>query len=1071
MARIRNQNEIISSLLDFFRIAQPSLDLKPGEEARDLFVDGPSEQMSKLYDELGKVSSLQSLRQALGIDLDKLGDNFGIKRNRGSTSTVPAIFTFNNLDSDIAIIKNNIVYAKNGSIFFVVNSTLISSVLASKYKSVASRYKADLDYLGIKDQYAVEVLLVASASGTSGNISKYSLNNTSISGINNVTNVVPAGGGSNVEDDNAFKNRILAVFSGANTGTSLGYKNAVIADNSVIDAIVIEPGDDLMVRDGTQVSVAKDGTKTIISEGTGGKVDIYIFGTRIQETVDSFIYRDKSNTGNPSNIKNDYVLGQIISDSKKNVVKKRLDNLAAKILPTQPVNNIVSVTGSSGTSFVEKSIDSLGRVAGNYELIRDDGNYSGSPWGFDRIHWIDNKISNYSEDKTKGIFNGQDSLGFVDVLSINKIYQNIIVLNENSKIDPKNKASIQLSHYPATNVTRVFNVTTGERYTVTSQRPDDISGAVNTTGRILISGKTLPSTSDVLQVDYTWVFSFDKYIDFDNKNKSNNPRIVQDSIDWGYSNIVKNEQCNLLLTGSYLTATTVHPINSMISVNKFSYHIGNITLSSGRLCLILPKTINNVSRIIRQSDGAELWNTAKSNGIISGLTIFLPTDSIAKYNDYVQVIYNLIDVFNTTGNFNSKQINIIPTSDVSFGDIVEVTYIANINTILPSSLISSLPAIRSGNSFSIGSNVNIGCQPTTHIYSDNKILYNLRNAPSHFGITVSGAISPGTISISGTSFTGVFDIVYTASYNSLKQNLSSVMKKILNSNSISSNIALSKIAKVEKVTTTSNLDVLSVDYIYDLKNYELLNNSFSKNESIENILLNSTEFVIPSTNDNITNTPSVGDKIRISFYYTIKDDYENIFFSKSGTLYTTKRFVLVDTISVSSGFASGGSATSTITVNNLNQPITRTRYTSYYDYTSPKANERITITYNYDKLITDSTFAIEGTRPINADVLVKSSIAVLVNATLKIGILPDFINSSTTILQNVQNAVVSALNATALGTKVDSSDLQQSAYTVAGVDSARVLFFNKNGKTGTVLNIQANKNEFIRANKITIQQE
>lgn len=1076
MAKIRSQNEIISSLLDFFRIAQPALDTKPGSVTRDLLVEGISAQIARLYDEVNRVSTLQSLRLALGIDLDRLGDNFGIKRNRGSTATGPALLTFTSLDTDISITKGDIITARNGATFSVINSTVVTTVLSSQYKATAARFRSDLDFVGITDQFAIEVLTQATATGVQGNVSKYSLSQTSISGINNVTNVVPFGGGNGTEDDTAFRNRILAVFSGANTGTALGYKNAVSSDPSVIDAIVIEPGDSLMTRDGTQVSIASDGVRTITSEGTGGKVDIYIFGIRVQEALDSFIYRDLSNTGNPTNSKNDFVLGQIAADAGKTVTRKRLDDIQNGVLPNQPVNNIIEVSGSvSGANYLEKSVDSLGRVSGNYELIRDTGAFGGSPWGFDKIRWIKDRIIDFSEDKTKQIFNGQDSLGFPDVLKIGTVTQNVSVINENGKVSASDRSIIQLAHSPVTNVTRVFNVTTGERYVISNQNPDG-SGTLNISGKIVVSGRSLPAISDTLQVDYTWVFSFDPYFDFDNRLTNNNPRVVKDSIDWGFSNAVRREKATLISNGSFLTVTTTHPISSVITVNVFSTESGNVTLSSGRLALIVSKTITNVVSVVRISDQAELWNTSKADGTFSGQTIFFPTDSAVVFEDAVVVVYNTLDVFNasTQGSFNSNVITIVPSITATAGTIVECTYIANINTILPSTLLPALPAIRSSNAFSVVGVTNVGCQPTTHTFASSAILTNLRQAPSNLGLTIAGSISPGVVTVSGTTIFGVFDIVFTVATSGLKQDLSAALKKVLgltSKSSVPNNVRISRIARVARVTTSSSLDVLSIDHVYDVKGYHLYDNSFVKEESIADGTLKLTEFVLPSTPGNLSSIPASGNRLQITFHYTVSSDSENVSFSKSGTLYTNKKFALVDTIAVSSGFTSGGSATATLTVSNFNQPSTRSRYKVFYDYLAPKTNERINVRFNFDKLVGDSTFNIENTRPINADVLVKSSTPVLVDVIMRIGVTDEFINSTTIVLQNVQDAITAGLNGAALNTKVDASDLVNQAYTVTGVDSARIIFFNKTGKTGSVLSIKAGKNEFVRANTVNIELE
>ncbi|HVI40693.1 MAG TPA: baseplate J/gp47 family protein [Anaerovoracaceae bacterium] len=1084
MVRIRSSNEIILSSLDFYRVAQPLLDTKPGTVSRDVLIDGPSAQLSRLYDELSRISSLQSLRLALGSDLDKLAQNFGAVRQRGSKATGPALLTFKNFDTDISVNKGDLITAKNGATFVASNSLVISPVFASSFKATAAKFKSDLDFVGITDEFATEVLVESSAPGIQGNISKYSLKSTGIVGVNNVTNVTPFGGGKAAEDDASFRTRILSIFSGANTGTSLGYRNAVIGDPSVVDAIVIGPGDPLMTRDGTQVSIAPDGTRTVISEGTGGKVDVLVFGTRLQEVIDSFVYRDLSNTGDPSNTANDFVLGQIAADAGKTVTRKRIDDLAAGILPNQPVNNIVSVTGSlSGPNFAEKNVDGLGRITGNYELVRDTGAFGGSPWGFDRLHWISDRISDFGEDKTKSSFNSQDALSFTDLLEIQSVQQNIIVTNENSKVMPSDRSSIQLSHAPVTNVTRVFNLTTGERYVIVSQNPDG-TGTVNNTGRIVINGKTLPAVSDILQVDYTWIFSFDPYFDFDNRTTNSNPRSVRDSIDWGFSNAVRREKATLIASGSSLTATVTHPITSVVSVNTFVNSTGNVTILSGRLAVVVGTTVANVVSIVRNSDGAELWNTVKSDGSFSGLTIFFPTDSAVGFGDLVTVTYNAVDVFNaaTQGSFNNNTITIVPSSVAVAGTIVECTYIANVNTILPVTLLPTLPAIRSLNSFNTSAASSVGTQPTTHIYllaipnnvNSATIFSNLRQAPSNLGLTIAGSISPGIITVTGTTLSGIFDIVFTVSSAGLKQDLAPVIKTFLGLNSktgVPSNVKLARVVKVEKVTTTTSLDVLSVDHQYDIKGYHLKDNSFVKEESVQDSTLKTTEMILPSTSDNLSNEPAIGSRLRVRCYISTTGDSENVSFSKSGTLYTNKRFALVDTIAISSGFTSGSSSAATLTVSNLNQPATRSRYKAFYDYLAPKTNERISIDFNFEKIISDATLNVENTRPITADVLVKSAIPVLVDVTMNVVVTDSFKNSTTIVQQNVQDAVTAALNAKALGTIIDSSDLINTAYTVNGVDRARIMFFNKSNSGGSVLSITAQKNEFIVANTVIVNIE
>lgn len=1080
MVRVRTTNDLILNILDFYRTAQPLLDLKPGQVGRDLFVDGIAVQISRLYEELANVQTKQSLMLSLGTDIDALGSNFGIPRRTGSKSRGIALLTFNDIESDIPIPKNGIVTANNGIAFYVVAATTVLLANKNTYRSTATKNRAALDFVGIDDEYAIEILVECSSVGTSGNISKYSLKSTTISGVSRVTNATAFGGGSPAESDSAYKRNILGVFSGANIGTAVGYKNILLADPDVIDAIVVEPGDVLMTRDGTDVYTAEDGTKTIVSEGTGGKVDIYSFGFRLTEVTDSFVYVDQSNRDDPTNSANDFVLGQIEGDENKTISRRRIDNLKNAELPDQPVINIVELTGSSsGANFKSKTVDSLGRISGNYELIYDTGAYAGSVWGLDRLHWIDDHIRDFLEDITKGKFNSQDSTGFSDVSLISSIYQPIQIVNENSVVTSTNRSYIQLAHTPIESVSRVFNFTTGERYVIVNQNPD--GGDQNTTGRIIISGNTLPAVSDILQVDYTWIFDYKPNWDFDSKVNSFNIRNVSDSIDWGYANNIRREESIVQSEGvsSVKTLTVTHPVNAVVSVNTMlTQEEATITLVSNRLSVIVDNIVTNVVSITRDSDGAELYVTSQRDGSFSSYTIFLPTDTVGEIGDgYVTVKYNAEDQFiqdGISGSFSDTKITLPTTVDVQDGYLVEVNYLADTKQLVPSILLSNLPIIRNGNSF-LPSNgtVEIGTQPTTHIYSGSVIEKNLKLAPSRLKLTILGSISPGVISVAGTSLYGVFDGVFIASSNGLVQDLSSLIRTALSLNSnqsIPSTVNVVKLLKFEKVQVNSNKDVLAVEHIYDTFGYEIQNNDLAKFESIKNSNISNVQISLPETLSNSENIPVLGEAFRVTFYIAKSSETENVSFSKSGSLYTQKTFAFIDSISISSGFISGAS-TSTLTVAPQNQPNQGSRYSVYYDYLSPKVNERITIRYNKNQIINDNTFSIYAKNLINADVLVKTAIAKKVNITLAIVVAKAYEKTSDIVKQNVKDAVTNALNATYLNTTIDESDFIAIASSISGVDRVRVTRFNIDGAVGKVLSITAEKNEYIQANEVLVETE
>ena len=345
MVTIKTNDQIILDLQELLKILQPNADSKPGTVIRDLFMELPSSQIALLYDELANVSNLQSLRIVAGTDLDNLLSNYGLSRKTAQKSSGLALLTFSSIPAPIAINKGDLLFASNGTSFAVANGISVIPSNTNLYKSIATKFKNDLDFLGITDIYAVEITIQATTPGSTGDISKYGIVRTNTAGVSNVTNIFPFTGGADQEDDASFRNRGLAIFSGSSTGTSLGYRNTALTDPAVLDAVVIEPGDPLMIRDGTVVVKNADGTFTIISEGTGGKVDIIILGDILTEFTDSFIYQDKSNTNDPTNTKNIFVLGQIPGDVNKTINRRRIDDIAAGTLPAQPVDTILDVTG------------------------------------------------------------------------------------------------------------------------------------------------------------------------------------------------------------------------------------------------------------------------------------------------------------------------------------------------------------------------------------------------------------------------------------------------------------------------------------------------------------------------------------------------------------------------------------------------------------------------------------------------------------------------------------------------------------------------------------------------------
>lgn len=1065
MVIFRSFNDIVISFIEYLRLVQPELDTKPGTVSRDVFIDAPSQELADLYSELRSISGLQSLLSTTGTDLNKLAANFGATRATGSAATGVAVLTTNNLDVDILIPVGSIFTASNGINFQTTNNTVMSSANANVFRATATRLRTDLNLAGITDEFAVEVTVEALTTGTSGNIGKFSLVSQSIPGIANVSNLQSFSGGTNTESDSEFRTRVLSVFAGSNTGTALGYTTAIETVAGVSDSIVIVPGDPLLIRDGTQVVEDQEGNLIVSEPGSGGKVDIYILGTVLENQVDTFIYNDQSGKDDPTDPANDIVLGQRGQDTSLNIAQRRVELIAADLLPFQPVDSIISVSGSSsGSNFVEKFTDEDGAVRGNFELIKDTGDFGGSPFGFDKLRWISDTIELDDEEISKGIFNGTDALLFTDVTRIRDITRNVLVTNENSITNNTDRSIIQLRHTPVVNVSRIINLTTGERYIVENQNPDGVVGDLNTTGRVQISGNTLPVGTDVLQVDYLWQKPFDNIHDYDNLAVLNTFRTVQDSIDWGFGNMVTREPATVSDDGyGVLTVTVTHPINRVLEAATFETDISSV--ASGSINANL--TVTNVIDIRRVSDNAELFNTDLSNGTLSGTTtIILPTDTLAEDGDIATIRFNATDIFSPDGYESSTtDSNVITLSEgfsIPDGTEVLVTYVAQVSTLIPESNLTSLPATKSDNKFVVDAEL-VGEQPTSNLTdSDGNITHNLRQAASHIRVNVDSIEANGAITISGTTRHRVEDALVTVTAGSgFIVNLQPAILSDLGASTLPSTVRVTKLVKLERVNLDNSNQVESVDNEYDIINYKLQNNNQDLENALEDGSLNRTTVELPQTDDNVAAQLNTGDVVRVTFYYTNSASSESLFFSRNGQQTTDKIFQTIDRIAIGSGFQNAaGDIVGTVFVQNFNQPVANTAYNADYNYIGPKENERITVNFNHNSLVNSATFAIEDTRPITADVLVKAAEAVVIDIEVRIVLLEEFLDQEQTVLQDAIDAIDAFLNTNSLGTTVDQSDVVNALYSVSGIDRVRIINFST-GDSGNLLSISADRNQYL----------
>lgn len=1076
MVTFKSFNNIVLDMLQQLRLTQPNLDTKPGSVARDLMIDLQALQVSDIYEALRELSSLQSVLNISGKDLTNYASNFNLSRQNGSRAIGTVVFTFKSVDEDISIPSGSVVRSRNGIPFLTVSGATINSAQSNALRATATRLRQQLATAGINDEFAIEISVEAQSAGSIGNISAYSIKSSNVSEANNVTNLSSFSGGSDLESDAELRGRILARFAGANVGTSVAYRSTILNLSSAIDALVVEPGDVLMTRDGTVVGYDSDGNKVVSQPGSGGRVDIYVLGTNLQDGTDSYIYNDQSGKNDPTNSLNDYVLGQstLTPSTSLTINSRRLAALASTSdIPNQPVYRITSVSGSlSGPNFVEQYLDSAGNLKGNFVLVPDTGSAGGSPFGLDKLRWTAKKIDLSDEVNTKSGFNSTDGLGFTGVSKISAVEQDLQVTNENSTVSGSSRNYIQTKHKPLRSVSRVFNLTTGERYVIADQTPDD-SGSINTTGRVRITGRTLPTSSDILQVDYSWIYSYDAHIDFDNFDPIDTINSSQDSIDWGYPNYIRDEIATVMVdTYSNIYVDAILPISKVISVN--TYESESVTVQSGKK-VVVSKNVLNIHSIVDNSltGTPEIFNTIEDDGSAANKVITLPSDTLAQVGDNATVTYNLDDIFVSdaySGTFLNKQITLPPDCGLTTGDSVRLNYVADFLNLVPQTNLTSLPiSTNSLNGFQIVD----GYQPVQNSFSGSTIITNKRRSPSRLSVTMNGIANTGLLRIIGTTINKVSG-TYTATAND-ELDLALLIRRakgLSDTATLSSNITIARVISVEKVTLTSSGEVYSVDHTYDVNNYSLYDNSWDKANAIQNFSLGKTKIGLASVSNN-TGTPiTTGSILRVVFYYAEKFDSEDLFFSKNGTAITDKRFGHIYSINRISGFQdSQSNIIGNITINSFNQPAIGSTYSVDYSYTAPKEGERITVNFEYNKLIVDATEAIEDSRPITADVLVKAASDVPLDVTAYIVVTSEYENKEETVKQDVSDNIVSTLTTNELGGTLDASDIINGIYNVAGVDRVRITKFNKQNTSGTKTSITVEDNEYITAGTVSVNIE
>jgi len=362
----RTQDDIVLSVGQSILASNEQINLAPGSSYRDL-IDPVLEEMTDQYIIQDFVSRSQSidalvefddpdgdgisdpvdtaplkiaLAEALKVDntiqlqllidqaFDGLASNAAISRLNSGESTGKVLFYVNTIPEEGLTISNNAVLQSEADEEEGVDSVQFI-VLGSKTISYDTR---ESFFNPVENRYEIEADIEASTAGVAGNVPSGTIN-TIISGADfrfKVTNTVATTNGRDVESNNDLANRYKLAFISIDSGSEGGYAAESIKVNGVRGVRVEKASDDLMRR----------GTDINTNEVIGGKVDIYIQGSRTVQIQDTFAF----NFGSPAGTQSDERF--FIEDATNFRIRTNNPKVAAAT-PIFQVTRVTNVTKSA----------------------------------------------------------------------------------------------------------------------------------------------------------------------------------------------------------------------------------------------------------------------------------------------------------------------------------------------------------------------------------------------------------------------------------------------------------------------------------------------------------------------------------------------------------------------------------------------------------------------------------------------------------------------------------------------------------------------------------------------------
>ena len=325
-------SSIITSMINFIKGKNATIDTSVGTLFRDIVVECPANEINSVYTEIDSVQKISAFftypEDLTTQEMDDVAANYGLTRGAAVVAT-----------GQVRFIK----YTAPTSAITIAAGTVVSTSSSSGAAAVSFVTTAEAtlstspNYDPVNNYYYVDAFIESSTAGSVGNVGSGTITSFgTVTGLDLVTNPLPTSGGSDAESNTSLAGRIQTKLMGNNYGTTNGYISLVNTSSSISEVAIIGPNDPNMKR-----------------SLYGGKVDIGIRPASVSAGLTTY------------------------SENFSYISSQQTYNLTK-----QPARTITTVTGTYlGSPYTFNSATT------DYSLLKDTGANSGSVRALDKINW------------------------------------------------------------------------------------------------------------------------------------------------------------------------------------------------------------------------------------------------------------------------------------------------------------------------------------------------------------------------------------------------------------------------------------------------------------------------------------------------------------------------------------------------------------------------------------------------------------------------------------------------------------------------------------------------------------